>query len=132
MKKRTANRIITLLTAAVIALGAVSVYQYNRAEDYRRMADAGYQRAFSELCTSVSGLDTALQKAQYATSPTMISAVCTEIFGKAMTAQMSLGVLPLSTQELEQTAGFISRVGDYAYSLSRLAAQGAPYTKEQL
>ena len=55
----------------------------------------------------------------------MISAVCTDVFGKAMTAQMSLGALPFSTQELEKTAGFISRVGDYAYSLSRA---GREYT----
>jgi len=132
MKKRTAIRAISFLAAGVVALSAVSVYHYSRAEGYRRHADAGFQRAFAELCTSVSGLDAALQKSLYATSPTMVSAVCTEVFGKAMTAQMSLGVLPFSTQELEQTAGFISRVGDYAYTLSRTAASGEPYSDEQL
>jgi germination protein YpeB len=61
----------------------------------------------------------------------MSCSVCNEVYGKAMTAQMSLGVLPFSTQELEQTAGFISKVGDYACMLCRSTAGGAAYTDEQ-
>lgn len=132
IRKPTAVAIIAVLAAAAVALGIVALTQSRRAGEYERTAAANYQHAFGELVTSVSELDTALQKGLYATSPSMVSAVCTEIFGKAMTAQMSLGVLPFSSQELEQTSGFISRVGDYAYALSRNAARGESYTDEEL
>ncbi len=124
MRRKWAILSISYLSCAVVALGIFSWAQYNRAETYNRQVAASYQHAFAELVTSMSEIDTALQKSLYATSPTMAGAICTEVFGKAMTAQMTLGVLPFSTQELEQTASFISRVGDYAYSLSRSALRG--------
>ena len=131
MKKRTAIRLVSYLSAAVLALGVFSWVSYSRAEAYKRITAVSYQRAFSELCTSMSGLDAALQKSLYATSPSMTTSLCTEVFGKAMAAQLSLGVLPFSTQELEQTASFVSRVGDYASVLSRAAAVGTGYTEEE-
>lgn len=131
-RKKAVVLTVSYLSAAVIVLGILAGTNYQRAETYKRYVTANYQHAFSELVTAVSEMDTALQKSLYATSPAMVSAVCTEVFGKAMTAQMSLGVLPFSTQELEQTAGFISRVGDYAYALSKSAMSGAGYTDEEL
>ena len=131
MKKKTA--ILTIVLLGVAALGSFiwAVTEQNRADRCELVMEANYQRAFGELVTSLTEIDSALQKSLYATSPGTAGALCTEVFGKAMTAQMSLGTLPFSTQELEQTAGFISRVGDYAYMLSRAAAAGSSYTDEQ-
>lgn len=122
---------ISFLAIAAVTLGIYASASHARAENYRIHMTNGYQHAFDELVTAVGEMDSALQKSVYATSPAVAGAICTEIFGKAMTAQMSLGVLPFSTYELEQTAGFISRVGDYAYALSRVAASGESFSKEQ-
>ena len=131
VKKKTAVLVTAYTLAALLALFGWGLRERRSAETGARMAKAGYERAFGELVTSLSELDTALQKSLYATSPSVAGALCTQVFGKAMTAQMSLGVLPFSTQELEQTAGFISRVGDYAFMLSRAAARNLGYTDEQ-
>lgn len=130
MKKKTAIIIISYLSCAVVALGVIAYSTWNRAKLYQNSTAMNYQHAFSELGTALSEIDTALQKSVYARGPAMESAVCAEIFGKAMTAQMALGVLPFSTQELEQTAGFISKVGDYAFCMTRAAA-GSGLTDEQ-
>ena len=119
------------LTAAALTLGILAGVYYQQAKRWRLTAGNQYSHAFDELVTAVGELDTALQKSLYATSPGMVNATCTEVFGKAMTAQMSLGVLPFSTEELEQTSGFISRVGDYAFSLARSASAGGEYSPEQ-
>ncbi|MGN1002305.1 MAG: germination protein YpeB [Oscillospiraceae bacterium] len=132
IKKRTAILAISYLSAAVLVLAVLFGVSHERARRYELYAANNCQHAFDELVTAVGELDAALQKSVYATSPEMMGAVCTEIFGKAMTAQMSLGVLPFSTQELERTSGFISRVGDYAFSLSRNAARGQGYTQEEI
>lgn len=131
LKKRTAVLLATYLCAALIALAAWGRTEARRAEQSEMLAQAGYERAFGELVTSLTDLDYALQKSLYATSPTVSGALCTQAFSKAMAAQMALGVLPFSTQELEQTAGFISRVGDYAFMLSRSAVSGEGYTGQQ-
>ena len=90
-----------------------------------------YQHAFSELVTGMSEIDSALQKSLYAMTPAMVSATCTEVFGKAMSAQMAMGELPFSNYELEQMSSFITRVGDYSFMLSRNAANGSGYSDEE-
>ncbi len=132
VKKRTVVLTVSYLIAAVAALGVLTGVNCDRARQYQLLSDNQYQHAFNELVTAVSEMDSALQKSCLTTSPSMVNAVCTEIFGKAMTAQMALGVLPYSPENLEQTSGFISRVGDYAYALSRAAADGSGCTAEQL
>ena len=132
-KRRRARRLAFIyLCAAVLALGVTAGTQYERAQRWQRQAANQYQHAFDELVTAVGEMDTALEKSLYATTPGMVNAVCTEVFGKAMTAQMSLGTLPFHSEELERTSGFISRVGDYAFSLARAAAGGSGYAPEQL
>ena len=132
VKKRTFILSVSFLAAAAIVLGVLAISAQKRAKSYETLVAANYQHAFSELVTAVGEMDTALQKSLYAVSPSMISAVCTEVFGKSMTAQMSLGVLPFSSEELERTSSFISRTGDYAWSLARAASSGSGYTDEQL
>ena len=131
-RRRAARLALIYLSAAVLALGVLAGTQYERAQRWQRQAENQYQHAFDELVTAMGEMDAALEKSLYATTPGMVNAVCTEVFGKAMTAQMSLGALPFHSEELEQTSGFISRVGDYAFSLARTAAAGSGYTPEQL
>ena len=131
-KRRAVRLAFIYLSAAVLVLGVLAGTQYERATRWRRQAANQYQHAFDELVTAMGEMDAALQKSVYATTPGMVNAVCTEVFGKAMTAQMSLGALPFHSEELERTSGFISRVGDYAFSLSRAAAAGSAYSPENL
>ena len=132
-RKRSAARLAFIyLSAAALVLGVLAGAQYERAQRWQRQAANQYQHAFDELVTAMGEMDAALEKSLYATTPGMVNAVCTEVFGKAMTAQMSLGALPFHGEELERTSGFISRVGDYALSLARTAASGSGYTPEQL
>lgn len=131
-KRRAVRLAFIYLSAAVLVLGVLAGTQFERAQRWQRQAANSYQHAFDELVTAMGEMDAALEKSLYATSPGMVNAVCTEVFGKAMTAQMSLGALPFHAEELEQTSGFISRVGDYAFSLARSAAGGSVYSPEAL
>lgn len=132
VKKKSFVLAVSYLSAAALALGILCASLYERSRLYERYVSANYQHAFDEVVTAVSEMDSALEKSLYATTPNMVGAVCTEVFGKAMTAQMSLGALPFSSQELENTSGFISRVGDYAFALSRNASGGQGYSEQEL
>lgn len=114
----------SFLAAAFTVTGGLAIQGHTQAAAYRRLLNNGYQHAFTELTTAVSELDTALQKGLYATSPAMISSLCAEAFGRTVSAQMALGELPYANVELEQTAAFIAKAGDYAMALSRAALSG--------
>ncbi|MBQ3071811.1 MAG: germination protein YpeB, partial [Oscillospiraceae bacterium] len=131
-KKRLYTIGLLYLSAAVLVFGVLAGTYYERAKRSELTLRYNYEHAFGELVTAVSELDTALEKSVWATSPALVGSLCTEVFGKAMTAQMSLSALPFSAQELEQLSGFISRVGDYAFALSRTAPERGAYSAEEL
>lgn len=122
MKRKTKVLIVSFLAAAFAVTAGFAIQGQVRSAQFRAMLGAGYQHAFAELTTAVGELDTALQKSVYATTPSLLSALCTQAYGKAMSAQMAIGELPYGNVELEQTAAFLAKAGDYAMYLSRSAA----------
>lgn len=107
-------------TALIVAIG-FAIQGHSFAAQYERQLENSYTHAFHELTTAVSELDTALQKLQYANSIPMFHLLCTDIYGKAVAAQMALGELPNSDILLEQTSALLARVGDYACALAHSA-----------
>lgn len=130
-RRRTLVRAASFLLAAFVVVGGLALQARARAEAYRLYLENGYRHAFAELSANLNELDVALQKGIYATSPSMLGVLCTQIYGKAMSAQMALGELPYSNIELEQTAAFLAKAGDYAAALSRSAAVTGVCSDEQ-
>lgn len=132
MKRKTKVLLISYASAAVIALAVALIACRAGAASYETRLDANYRHAFSEVLTAVQELDTSLKKSAYAATPAMECAVCTEIYSDAQTAEMAIGVLPVQTHSLEKIARHIAIVGDYAYALSRAAAEGNHFSEEAL
>ncbi len=131
---RRKKRIVLLTSytlAGFIALGGLAYSYHLKAEGYKLQLENDYQRAFSELVFGVSELDTSLQKSLYAITPSMLSSVCTEVYGKAQAAQYALGELPFSTDQFQNTSGFITKIGDYTYMLSKKAGSGEAIGDEE-
>ena len=107
-------------TAAAFAVSVgFGVQGYARAEDYRRQLDNGYRQAFTELTTAAGELDAALEKVTYATTPALFATLCAQAYATAQAAQSALGELPYGNVELEQTAAFFAKAGDYAMAMAR-------------
>ena len=132
MKKKTAVLTISYLLAAVLLMGVFGFTQLKRAETAERALRYEGQRAFSELCEAVQGMDAALEKSLYALSPGVTTALCAEVYSRALSASAALGTLPFSTQELAETAAFLSRTGDYACWLLRRTGGGESAGEEEL
>ena len=129
--RRWTVRAVSFLLAAFAVLGGLAIQGHQKAEAYQRYLANSRRHAFAELSTGLNELDADLQKGIYATSPAMLTSLCTQIFGKAMSAQMALGELPYGSIELEQTAAFLAKTGDYAAALSRSAAVNGGCTEEE-
>ena len=107
-------------TAAAFAVSVgFGVQGHARAEDYRRQLDNGYRQAFTELTTAAGELDAALEKVTYATTPALFATLCAQAYATAQAAQSALGELPYGNVELEQTAAFFAKAGDYAMAMAR-------------
>lgn len=129
--RRRSIRSVSYLLVAFLILGGLALQSHMEAVTLRRYLANSRRHAFSELASGLNELDATLQKGVYATSPAMMSALCTQIFGRAMSAQMALGELPYSDLELEQTATFLAKTGDYAAALSRSTVATGTCTEEQ-
>ncbi len=131
LSRRGKIRAVSYLAAAFLAVMGFACTQYAAARQYETYAALSSAHAFAELSAAVDGIDATLQKSLCATSPSMISSLSTELFGKAMLAQMAIGQLPYANVELEQTAAFLAKVGDYAHALSPAAVAAGGYSQEQ-
>ena len=123
IKKKAFVLLITYLLAAVIALGGWAIYNGPNGRAYKNTAAYGYEHAFSEVVLAVKNLDSALHRGSYTQGVEMSSEISADIYADCLAAEMTMAALPFSTQELEQTAGFIGVVGDYAKALLRDCAR---------
>ena len=122
---------VSFLAAAFAVTAGFAVQARAQAAQYRRMAENSSQRAFAELTAAVGELDAALEKGLYATTPSLFAALCTQAYGKALAAQTALGELPYGNVELEQTAAFLAKTGDYVMVLSKNAFGETVCTEEE-
>lgn len=122
---------ISLIALALILVGGAGVYQYAKAENYERQVTNQYTRAFQDLVDSVSNLDTTLAKGAVANSPAMLSDIANDVYRQATFAQANLGQLPIAHVELDNTAKFLSQVGDYTYSISKKVMSGGQITEAE-
>lgn len=131
MEKRRVRVLAASFTAAAFAVSVgFGVQGYARAEDYRRQLDNGYRQAFTELTAAAGELDAALEKVTYATTPSLFASLCAQAYAKALAAQTALGELPYGNVELEQTAAFFAKAGDYAMAMARGAGAEGVCTDE--
>lgn len=131
MEKRRVRVLAASFTAAAFAVSVgFGVQGYARAEDYRRQLDNGYRQAFTELTTAAGELDAALEKVTYATTPALFATLCAQAYATAQAAQTALGELPYGNVELEQTAAFFAKAGDYAMAMARGAGAEGVCTDE--
>lgn len=109
----------TFAIAAIAVLVGFSIQSHHRADRSQRLLEQTYLHAFTELTTAAGELDTALEKALYATPGPLQTSLYQQIYAKSQTAQAALGLLPYANVQLEQTSAFFAKAGDYALALTR-------------
>ncbi|MDR0935656.1 MAG: germination protein YpeB [Oscillospiraceae bacterium] len=129
ISRRHFIRLFSFALCGLAVLGGFALTEKNRADMADYKLEVRYQHAFTELVNGIAEVDSALQKSMYASTPPMIAAACIDVFGKASKAQSALGSVPLEANRMENTAGFLSKAGDYSFALAKNAANG--YTDEQ-
>ena len=129
LKKGPMLAIIIILIISVVAL---AVILYSSQKQYRQASENTYNMAFFELVDYVKNVETYLAKSLISTTPEHGAETLTNLWREANLAQSYLSMLPIQSQELENTEKFLNQVSDYSYSLSRKNIYNESLTDEDL
>lgn len=127
-KKITTFAIMALIIVSLI-LG-YNLYEKNRA--YTVATENNYNMAFYELVDYVQNVKTYLAKSLITTDDNHGAETLTHVWREANLAQTYLGMLPLESQELENTEKFLHQVSEYSYTLSRKNIDNVDLKEEDL
>lgn len=116
LKDRHMYSIIIVLLAICIALG---IGLYKKQTEYRQAMENSYNLAFFELVEYVQNVENYLAKSLISNSPEHGAETLTNVWREANLASSYLAQIPISINELENTAKFLNQVSEYSYSLSR-------------
>jgi len=127
------NRILTVITVITLILAAVlgyNLFMKNRA--YATTKENEYNMAFYEVVDYVQNVKTYLAKSMISKSAEHGAEMLTHVWREANLAQAYLGMLPIESQELENTEKYLNQVSEYSYSLSRKNIEGENLTDEDI
>ena len=127
------NKIWTIIT--IIALITVMILGYlflNQKNAYVTTKENEYNMAFYEVVEYVQNVKTYLAKAMVSKSAEHGAEMLTHVWREANLAQAYLGMLPIESQELENTEKYLNQVSEFSYSLSRKNIEGQSLTEDDI
>ena len=130
MKKNKLWVVITIISLVIITVLGYSLL--NQKEVYAITKENEYNMAFYEVVEYVQNLKTYLAKSMISKSAEHGAEILTHVWREANLAQAYLGMLPIESQELENTEKFLNQVSEYSYSLSRKNIEGEGLTDDDI
>ena len=121
------------IAVSVILLIIVGILAYNlnkQKQQYAIVKENDYNMAFYEVVDYVQNVKTYLAKAMISKSAEHGAEILTHVWKEANLAQTYLGMLPIESQELENTEKFLNQVSEYSYTLSRKNIEGDGLTDD--
>lgn len=127
------NKIWTVVTVIALVVAAVLGYLwFNQKEAYATTKENEYNMAFYEVVEYVQNLKTYLAKSMISKTAEHGAEMLTHVWREANLAQAYLGMLPIESQELENTEKYLNQVSEYSYSLSRKNIEGEGLTDDDM
>lgn len=129
MLKRISTVVLLLL---LLVIGAWGYNQYTQKVSYHRFLQAQYDRSFYQLVNNVENIETSTGKLMVSSQENTTIPILSDIWRQAFSAQESLSQLPIGQPEIENTAKFLSQIGDYSFSISKKVADGKKLSQGDL
>lgn len=129
MKKNYMYGVAIALIVAIIVMG---ILLYNQRNKYAIASENNYNFAFYELIDYMKDVENYLAKAMISSSSEQGAETLMHVWREANLAQVYLSQLPISTNELSNTAKFLNQVSDFSHSLAKKTIAGEDLTQEEL
>lgn len=119
------NKIWILLSVILLIVIAILGYNlYEQKNKYATITENDYNKAFYEVVDYVQNVKTYLAKTMVSKTAEHGAEMLTHVWRESNLAQSYLGMLPIESQELENTEKFLNQISEYSYSLSRKTIEG--------
>lgn len=129
MKKNYAYGIMIILVIISVVMMAVL---YKQKERYTITTQNQYNFAFYEVIDYVQDVENYLAKSMISGSSENEAETLMHVWREANLAQSYLSQLPISSNELSNTAKFLNQVSEYSYSLATKSIKQQDLTQEEL
>lgn len=129
MKRRNVVRIVSFLSAALVAVGGFSIKTLQKSKKYKLEIENNYSHSLSDLTAAVNNISLTLKKAQYVTTANQLGQMAVKLLSEAQISKNALAQLP-SGKNLEVLNRFLSQVGNYAMSVSASLYDGKDFPKD--
>jgi len=133
MKKNVKKTIITIIMIILVGIIAWLGYSlYTKNQESVIASENMYNQALYQLVDYMQNVESYLAKATISTGATHGAETLTNLWREANLAQTYLAMLPIESQDLENTSKFLNQVSDYSYALSRKNIKGEKLTDDDL
>lgn len=133
MKKNVKKTIITIIMIILVGIIAWLGYNlYTKKQESMIASENMYNQALYQLVDYMQNVESYLAKAIISTGATHGAETLTNLWREANLAQTYLAMLPIESQDLENTSKFLNQVGDYSFALSRKNIKGEKLTADDL
>lgn len=132
LKTMKKNYLYGVMIALIIISILLGYFLYKQKQDYTIATENQYNLALYELIDYVQDVENYLAKAMITSTPEHGAETLTKVWREANLAQVYLAQLPVSSNELSNTAKFLNQVSEYSYSLSRKNIYNEQLSQEDL
>ena len=126
------NYIYGILLILIIISIVFGGFWYKEKQNHTIAVQNQYNLAFYELIDYMQNVKNYLAKSIISGSNENEAETLMHVWREANLAQVYLSQLPISSNELSQTAKFLNQVSEYSYSLSHKNINGEDLTDEEL
>ncbi|MDR1599569.1 MAG: germination protein YpeB [Oscillospiraceae bacterium] len=129
---RSINKPAIALTALLVASVVLIAWQTSRAEKLKRSLEVARQQAFYSLVDGLNSVELNLSKLMVSSTPGEGALLLSRVSMQAGEASSSLAQLPLSGEPIASSMKFVNQVSDYARTLTASAAEGRPFSDDDM
>ena len=127
------SKIWVAITAIAVIVAIILGYNLlNQKKAYATTKENDNNMAFYQVVEYVQNVKTYLAKSMISKSAEHGAEMLTHVWREANLAQAYLGMLPIESQELENTEKFLNQVSEYSYALSRKNIEGDGLTDDDM
>ena len=127
------NKYLLVLSIVILIITIIIAYNlYQKQKTFETLSQNNYNRAFYEVVNHMQDVQNYLAKSLISKSSENGAETLTNVWREANLTQTYLSMLPIESQELENTQKFLNQVGDYSYSLSRKNIKKEELTEEDI
>jgi len=132
MKMAKKRFIYTAIVTLIIVFSTTyAILTTLESRDYRNYLQGEYSKNMYQLIDSVRNIKTELAKSAVVGSREQGIVIFENIFRHSSVANDKIHSLPIPQKDIEGTSRFLSKVGDYAYTLVKNSTQGKDLSEQE-